>query len=329
MDSNQQIFIDQVKNFIEQTAARKDWLYIFQPCSIGDFFYTGGLSQAVQERKNKSATVLVVKERMKNLHVTYKNFAQILYLSNDTMTAVQNYFYLTGNYEADNYIYGHLKMSAKGSYIWDETIHLIDRYKKNVFSIPLNTPYVPPIVEKISAEDEQELEKRYTLDKDRTIIISPYVHSTKQLDMSFWENLVIHLKQRGCVVYTNTDGFSEQPVAGTEPITTTFPQLFFVSSKIKCFIGSRNGVFDFLGMTNTRLLNINTFPDWLWDVSILYPQSNNRTFYNAMNYALPVMEYFKKSGVTATISLNHQKIKPSDIFYDYETLLREILNSIE
>lgn len=330
MDDNQRIFIEQVKNFIEQKiAVRKDCLYIFQPFSIGDFFYVGGLSQAVQKRKNKSATVLVVKERMKNLHVTYKNFAQILYLNNETMTAVQNYFYLSGNYEADNYIYGHFKPKAGGSWIVsDETIHLIDRYKKDVFNIPLNTPFVPPVVERISAEDEQELEKRYALDRDRTIIISPYVHSSKQLPLTFWENLVVHLKQRGCVVYTNTDGFSEQPVAGTEAITTNFPQLYFVAGKIKCFVGSRNGVFDFLGMTKTKLVNINTFLDWLWDVSALYPKSNNRTLYNAIDYISPVTEYFRKSGVTATISLAHEKIRSSDIVYDYDTLLREILNSI-
>lgn len=330
MDDNQRIFIEQVKNFIEQKiAVRKDCLYIFQPFSIGDFFYAGGLSQAVQKRKNKSATVLVVKERMKNLHVTYKNFAQILYLNNETMTAVQNYFYLSGNYEADNYIYGHFKPKAGGGWIFsDETIHLIDRYKKDVFNIPLNTPFVPPVVERISAEDEQELEKRYALDRDRTIIILPYVHSTKQLPISFWENLAVHLKQRGYVVYTNTDGFSEKPVAGTESITTTLPQLYFVSSKIKCFVGSRNGVFDFLGMTNTKLLNICPFPDWLYDVSLFFPQSNNHTFYNAIDYLRPVAEYFSKSQVAATISLAHKNIKTADIFFDYDTLLREILNSI-
>ncbi|MBO4401868.1 MAG: hypothetical protein J5809_08500 [Selenomonadaceae bacterium] len=329
MADNQKIFLEQVKNFIDQTAARKDWLYIFSPCSIGDFFYNGGLSHAVQARKNKSATVLVVKERMKNLHVTYKNFAQILYLNNETMNAVQNYFYLSGNYEADNYIYGHFARAASGGYIWDENIHLIDRYKKNVFSIPLDTPFVPPIVEKISPEDEQELEMRYTLDKDRTIIISPYVHSSKQLAMSFWENLAVHLKQCGYIVYTNTDGFSEKPVVGTEPITTTLPQLYFVSSKIKCFVGSRNGIFDFLGMTKTKLLNIVPLTYWDCDISIIFPQSNNRTLYNAMDYVQPVMEYFKKSSVNATISLTHEKIRSSDIVYDYDTMLREILNSIE
>lgn len=327
MNDDQKIFIEQVKNFIEQVAVRKDWLYIFQPCSIGDFFYTGGLSHAVQKRKNKSATVMVVQERMRNLHVTYSNIAQIIYLPANTMTAISNYVYLTENTEGDNYIYGHFK-KRNGQFVWDEKSHLIDRYKEFVFSIPQDTPFVPPIVEKISPAEEKQLEKQYTLDKDRTIIISPYVHSTKQLPISFWENLAVHLKQRGYVVYTNTDGFSEKPVAGTESITTTLPQLYFVSSKIKCFVGSRNGVFDFLGMTNTKLLNICPFPDWLYDVSLFFPQSNNHTFYNAIDYLRPVAEYFSKSQVAATISLAHKNIKTADIFFDYDTLLREILNSI-
>ena len=262
---------------------------------------------------------------MKNLHVTYKNFAQILYVPEETMNAVQNYFYLTADYEAENYIYGHFARAASGGYIWDENLHLIDRYKKNIFSVPLDTQYVTPIVEKISPAEEAELARRYTIDKNKTVIISPYVHSTKQIPMAFWENLALQLKIRGCIVYTNVDGFSENPVAGTEPITTSFPQLYFISDKIKCFLGSRNGVFDFLAMTPAKLLNINPFPDWLWDVSLLYPQINNRTFYNAAEYIKPVAEYFSNSGVVANISLSHAKINPDNVFFDYDALLREIL----
>ncbi|MBQ9487073.1 MAG: hypothetical protein IJU91_04625, partial [Selenomonadaceae bacterium] len=103
MPEQRQITLDDVKNFIRQITPNQDWLYIFQPFSVGDFFYTGGLSLAVQKRKNKSATVLIVRERLKNLGVTYENFADIIFLPNDTMSIIQQYFYITGDYEGDNY----------------------------------------------------------------------------------------------------------------------------------------------------------------------------------------------------------------------------------
>ena len=96
---------------------------------------------------------MVVRERMKNLGITYKNFSDILFLPNNVMDDLLQYFYATGDYEGDNYIYGHLHHRAGGGlydYIWDETLHLIDRYKKNVFDIPLDTEYISPIVPAIS-----------------------------------------------------------------------------------------------------------------------------------------------------------------------------------
>lgn len=332
MNEEQKAFLNQMKNFIDNVTVRKDWLYIFDPCSIGDFLYNGGLSRAVQKRKNKSAVVLVVKDRMRNLHLTYENFAQILYYPDNVMNAVQLYFYETSNYESDNYIYGHFKMKPNGNhgeyFFSDENLHLIDRYKKDVFSIPQDTPYEMPIVEDISRQDKIELAQRYTLDKDKTVIILPYVHSTRQLSMDFWESLAFKLKQRGCIVYTNTDGFSEKPVAGTEAISPNFPQLYFLSDKVRCFIGSRSGIFDFLALTEAKILNINSFPDWIWEVGILYPECNNRTFYDAVDYLKPVAEYFEKGRVDAEISISHPKINPADVFFDYETMTEEILNGV-
>lgn len=118
MSEQRQITLDDVKNFIRQITPNQDWLYMFLPYSLGDFFNIGGMSLAVQKRKNKSATVLIVRERMKNLGVTYENFADIIFLPNDTMNVLMQYFYATGDYEGDNYIYGHFHRPAQGGGIY-------------------------------------------------------------------------------------------------------------------------------------------------------------------------------------------------------------------
>ena len=194
-NTTQEFPVAEVKNFINKLAANKDYLYIFQPFSIGDLLYTGGLSLAVQKRKNKIATVLIVHERMKNLGVFYNNIKEIIYLSGKEIDILRNYFYITQDYEGDNYIYGHFRLSDNKSYIWDDSLHLIDRYKQSVFSIPQDTPYIKPQVADISKEDISKLNKKYKIDKNRTVILLPYTHSTKMMEKSFWEIMVNFLKQ--------------------------------------------------------------------------------------------------------------------------------------
>ena len=323
-----QITLESVKNFINQLTPKKDLLYIIQPCSVGDFFYTGGLSLAVQKRKKKRATVLIVKERMKNLGLTYKNFEDIVYLPDDTMNVVMEYCRATGDYEGDNYIYGHFHTTPDRKFIWDETLHLIDRYKKNVFKIPMDTPYAKPIVPPLTEENISELHKKYILDKQRTIIIAPYTHSTKQLDMRFWMFLAMTLTEKNYIVYTNVDGISEQAVPGTQPITTNMLELYYIADKIRCFIGGRVGIFDFLALTEAKTFTLNTFPDWLWDVSELYPQFDNHSFFNAMEYMLPVQGYLKEKNVKAEIKFSHEHIPSEDICYSYEEIFNKVLNGV-
>ena len=326
-----QKFIEEVENFITRLTPDKHLLYIIQPCSIGDFLYTGGLAHAVQAKKKKSATVLVVKERMKNLGITYPNFAGIIFLPKDTINSVMNYCKLTANYEGDNWIYGHFHVpygKIGGGYMWDSNLHLIGRYKKDVFNIPLDTPFMKPIVPQISEENIAALNEKYVLDKDKTIIIMPYVHSTKQLDIKFWEVLAQILNEKNYIVYTNVDGFSEKPIKGTKPITSTFPELSYIADKVKCFIGSRNGIFDFLALTNAKTININPYPDWMYEIGVLFPNANNRTFYNAMDYMSPILKSLPQDEVNIEIRLHHRHIRDKDVCYSYEDILNGILAEV-
>ena len=319
----------ELRNFFHSIYENKDFLYIIQPCSIGDVLYTGGLSYAVQKRKNKEASVLVLLERMKNLGITYKNLAGIIYLPSYMSGATEQYFYQTGDYEGDNYIYGHFRNEGNG-YVFDDNLNMIDRCKKNIFNIPLDAEFIPPVVFPISEQNINELNEKYILDKSRTIIILPHAHTLELAVPNFWEVLVQQLKARGYIVYTNTDGIREKPVEGTEAISPNFRELFFISDKVKCFIGIRNGIFDFLAMTKARLMNISTFAQWWFcDLSIMYPNCNNRTFYDAVNYLRPIAAYFQKEKVKAQINLSHEKINPKDIFYSYKEMLTAMLQDLE
>ena len=333
MPEQVQITLESVKKYLNELTPKKDLLYIIQPCSVGDFFYTGGLSLAVQKRKRKRGTVLIVKNRLKNLGVTYEHFKDIVFIPDDTMNVVMQYFYASGDYEGDNYIYGHFhKPKQGGSYIWDETLHLIDRYKKDVFKIPMDTPYAKPIVPKISDENIAELHKKYVIDKNRTIIITPYTYSSKPLDMRFWMFLVMVLTEKGYICYTsvNPAAAQEQPIPGTQPMTINFRELHYLSDKVKCFLGSRVGIFDFLALTEAQTVTVVPFPDhWYSLSSLVYPGCHDHTFFNAMEYILPMKSYMKEKNVHAELKFSHEHIPTEDICYSYEEIFNRVLNDVE
>ncbi len=267
---------------------------------------------------------------MKNLGVTYENFADIIFLPNDTMNLILHYCYATGDYEGDNYIYGHFHNSGNG-FEWDKSLHLIDRYKQDVFKIPMDTPYQKPIVPPISEENIAELHKNYFIDKDKTIVITPYTYSSKPLDMRFWMFLVMVLTEKGYRCYTSVNKAVEQekPILGTEPMTINFRELYYISDKVKCFVGSRVGIFDFLALTDAKTIDISPFPEWLFETGSMYQNFTSRTLYNAIDYISPLMENTHKDKVHAEIKLSHEHINSEDICYSYEEIFNNVLNEIE
>lgn len=199
-----------IEEIFNALIVERDALYIFQPCSIGDVIHSAGFSHAVQRRKNKSATIMVVADRMKNLGMSWDNVAGFIYLPFQILNAIRWHFVATNNYEGDNWIHGHLKIDADGKFVKDDSLNLFDLYRKTIFNIPLDTPFIPPTMAPISAENIAALHEKYFIDEARTVILLPYANSLPNMDPRFWENLAARLMARNYVVYTNTGGARPQ-----------------------------------------------------------------------------------------------------------------------
>jgi hypothetical protein len=52
------------------------------------------------------------------------------------MELIKNYIRENSLYETDNYIYGHFHVK-NGGYDWNTSLHFFDRYRENVFGLPL------------------------------------------------------------------------------------------------------------------------------------------------------------------------------------------------
>jgi len=317
---------EEMENFLAEITQNKDWLYLLAPFSIGDFLIAGGLSYAAQVKKNKSATVLIAQDRMKNLGITFENVVGTIYLPIDLIKAVGTFITATENYERDNFFYGNYKIGDERAY--DDSINAVDRFKRYVFDLPLSTPLMPPIVEPLTDENISNLREKYFLDKNRTVILLPYAKTFETLDINFWATLAKIFADKNYIVYTNVAG-DEKPVEGTEPLNVNFAELNFIADKVKCFIGLRSGIFDFLAMTDAKIFCLLKFAMWDWDIKFLYGHDNGRTFYDAVKYKKPLEDYLKAKGLPPKIELSHPHIDSRDIYFSYDDILDALLNEVE
>ena len=320
-----EIPVDEIKNFLDELTANKNFLYVFIPCSIGDFLIASGLSYAVQLKKNKVATVLIAQERMKNLAVTYENVAAEIFLPMDLLKATDTLIRGTEIYERDNFIYGNFHMGDNRAY--DDKLNAVDKYKRYVFDLPLDTPLAYPVIKAVDEKNISNLREKYFLDKDRTIILLPHAKTLGNLDKNFWATMAKIFRYKNFIVYTNVAD-DEKPVAGTLPITTNFPELFYIADKVKCFIGLRSGIFDFLAKTDAKIFNILDFPRWDWDIKFNYPNCDAKTFYDAVKYSKPLEDYLKTNNLSVR-NFHHEHINSADVYFSYEDILNAIVAEVE
>lgn len=325
-----------VPMLIRHMTANKSTLYVFCPFNIGDFLINGGLCHALLKKKRKQTCILIVRDRFANCGLNFVGVKEVQYISSTLMYLIRQYIYATGEYETDNYVYGHFQMKANREdwsigLIWNENLSFVNRYKENVFGLPLDTELIPPIIEPPTDFQKQRLHSDYVLDKKRTIILTPYANSTKNLEENFWEKLASELIGKGYVLYTNVADPQEKVMAGTAPMVTTFNELIYLAEKVNCFIGLRSGIFDLLAFTNARLLYIINGPNWHDDLELNYNHLNSRAFYTLNAQDREILRAFLQQNNISSINdlIFNNKVSGKDISLSCEHLLEKILSAVE
>lgn len=328
-------WFERAHTLLQDLTADKNILYVFCVNHIGDILITGGLCHALLKKKHKQSCVLFLFDRFANCNLNFVDVAEIRDISSEHMNMLRRYCVMSGEYEGDNYIYAYWHKvkneNEQFRVIVDSSLCFLDRMKKNIFDLPLDTELLPPIIPSLRNEQKQRLHETYTLDKKRTVIFAPYVNATKNLDETIWIRLVEELKQKSndYVFYTNVAAPKEKVIFGTEPIVTTFPELLYIAEKVNCFIGLRSGLFDLLILTNARLLYINkTSGWWYYDLNINYNHTNSRGFY--ISEKEKIQAFMEKNNIHSLAELplyNH--VKGTDIFFDMESLIKAIVDSVD
>lgn len=330
-----------IQPFFRCMMKDKDILYVLCPCSIGDFLINGGLCHALLKKKRKKACVLIEHSRYENSgSINFVGVMEIMYLPNYVSALVQQYAHATREYETDNYVFGHFKKTDQGEnwnggLVWNEKLSIVDRYKENVFGLPLDTELIPPIIPPPNDLQRQRLHELYALDKERTIILAPYANTWAGFQESFWINLVQSLKQKNkdYIFYTNVASPQEKVIPGTTPIVTTFPELVYLAEKVNCFIGIRSGIFDLLAFTNAKLLYINrNIKDWwFFDLKLNFNHTNSRAFYLLSAEEQAGLRFFLQQNNATSLDnvISHGRVSGRDMALNADSLIEKILSSVD
>lgn len=327
------------RDFLRYTMSDKDTLYVFLPFSIGDFLIVGGLCHALLKKKRKKACVMILNNRFENSgSINFVGVKEIRYMSRLLIDFIRIYIYATREYETDNFIYGHFHMRQhfenwNGGLMWNENLSLVNRYKENVFGLPLDTELLPPIIDPPTDYQKQRLHNNYILDKERTIILAPYATSIANLEEAFWAVLVSELtrKNKNYVIYTNVAAPHEKVIPGTAPIITTFPELFYLAEKVKCFIGLRSGIFDFLAFTNARLLYVNSSINWLENLDVNLNHTNSKAFYlPSAPEQVQIQAFMQQNNLISIDDMTLQgRISGRDVALNMNFLVEKIVNAVD
>ena len=330
--SDDSIADEDIKIFLEKITPNKDYLYLIQPFGFADILCMGGLSYAAQEKKNKSASVLIIPDKAKNWNISYENVADILYISQPKLLAIKKYLEENDVKEGENYIYGHFDPKEPKNYTIDEGLNLVDYYRKKVFDIPIDTPCRPPVITPLSKDEITNWNNRYTLDADRTVIISANIDPKDKVKFKFkfYEELIDNLNKKNYIVYSCIENFSNFIMPGTRPILANINEISYIARNVKCFIGENVGLLTLLDMTSeAHIFFINIFPGWCLDVSRIFSNPHSRTLYFIYDLIKHFDSELNADGLNFQWEFSHPKINSDEIFYSYEDVLENILSGIE
>ncbi|MBQ9479258.1 MAG: hypothetical protein IJU71_06865, partial [Selenomonadaceae bacterium] len=277
-----ELFKDDPQSRVERIFKRMidpDKLYIVCTYRLGDMLFVGGLSHAMSERFDKSSVVLIVKDRLRSLELSFDGVSEIKYAANDDLQAFQDRCRETNIYLGHNWIYGHYAYNEDGEHMYSGRLNFLDRYRSDILGLPLDTPYRPPHIRDISDEAKAKLQTDYILDKNRTVIIAPVTNTYRDLRKDFWHRIVERLQQSDAIVYTNIGrnnrGELEPPLEGTAPLNVSLNEMFWLADKVKCIIGFRSGLFDLLAFSKAKLLCI-AYGSYHNDINLMFPNNPSR-----------------------------------------------------
>lgn len=144
-------------------------------------------------------------------------------------------------------------------YLDRHELSFIDYFKCAVYGLEKDTEPSLPACNVTFANPD-------TIEKGKTVILSPFAKSVVQLPNTFWESLADNYRQKGYLVCTNVTD-DEKPINGTQALSVPINQMISAAEYAGLFVGIRSGLCDIL--TTAKCRKIVVFPDCIYSTTNL------------------------------------------------------------
>lgn len=229
----------------------RNTMYICCPASIGDTLYVAAFARAYKkENLSVQRVCLILKKGHEELGTLFSSVDQVL-VSDEIVEILDYYSLYTQTWRLKNYIYGHFKKNLHFEYDKEYFLEnsILSRYRRLILNLPEAAELEQAVLNRESSKPK---------DRKQDVVIMPYARTAKLLPLSFWEELVRRLKQKGYTVFTNVGGEKEKPVTGTKPLRESLLNTAALCGDFRAVISLRSGLSDLLGFTGVKLVVINT-----------------------------------------------------------------------
>ena len=141
-----------------------------------------------------------------------------------------------------------------------EQVTALNMTKRIIYGLPEETLPQKPHIRLVNNDDFLE-----HMD-GRRIILSPYAQTVPELPLTFWEQLVDCLKDKGYLVYTNVAD-NQIAIRGTAPLKCSLEEIIVYANAADYFIGIRSGIFDLIVSCRCKIV-------------VFYPEYEHAMFFN-------------------------------------------------
>ena len=182
--------------FKENIASSPNTEMIVSPANLGDTVFIATLSQAYKNAHNIEHLIICAKERQAQAVEWFEGVDSIVGLDDYQMICLRYYFTISRKFYENSIRYGHIpcdiEWTMPGTFFHIPPgfagIPLINVWEKRILDLPDHSPTGEIIVSEDMIPFENE-------DKYKNaVLIAPAAFTNKGIPESFWEKLVIELK---------------------------------------------------------------------------------------------------------------------------------------
>lgn len=241
---------------IKEKYSKEHWLFLCPYPGTGDIYMAGVYLDAYLGKKCIKQYIMVVSSK------SCKEVALLFDLENVEVVSMDDMQLMLKAWE----FFGNKKMMIKPLLYWgwrtkrylyaDEypQITFNEMFLYDVFDLPEHTEKRQISVD-FRSTYAKELFRKLELQPHKTVVIAPYAGSfVSEMDMGFWSDIVLKLKQKGWTVATNCCGDQELPVLGSVPIFFPYKEAIQVLEYAGAFVALRSGLCDIVSQARCKMI---------------------------------------------------------------------------